>query len=164
MHFAKTRPLILEILSQGNQKPTRDWREARGPGLEGQSRSFGWLHYVLYSIGSCQNSEHTPNWLKYNKHIPGPSENDLWIISPIWLFIPPLPFFWPGWLKSICSQGGCLQMSQRWSWWELVGRTVDPGPRWSSCFGPVVKSQRGLREVTSPLTSASFRRRKHKWA
>lgn len=120
MHFAKTRPLILETLSQGNQKPTRDWRGERS-WVRPPVRSFGWLHYVLYSTGSCQNSKHTPNWLKYNKHIPGPSENDLWIISPIWLFMPPLPFLGlDGW--NLYALRGAVY---RWvsigadeSWWE----------------------------------------------
>lgn len=163
MHFAKTRPLILKTLSQGNQKPTKDWREVKGPGLKGQSRSFGWLHYVLYNTGSCQNSEHTPNWLKYNKHIPGQVKMTFGLSPQCGYLCPLSPFL--AWTTEIYMlSGGCLQMSQRWSWWELVRRTVDPGPRWSSCFGFLIKSQRGLWEVASPLTIASSRRCKHKWA
>lgn len=104
MHFAKlwakktkTKPIILETLSQGNQKQTRDWRAGRGPGLEGwggrQFRSLGdWVvslcHLQCYEFPRVN----TP-LTKYKKHIPGPNENDLWIIDPIWLFMPPLPSF-----------------------------------------------------------------------
>lgn len=60
MHFArfwayktKTRSLILETLSQGNQKQTRVWRAGRGPGLEGwgcQSRFLG--DFIMSSAAS----------------------------------------------------------------------------------------------------------------
>lgn len=120
MHFAKTRPLILESLSQGNQKPTRDWREVKGPGLEGQSRSFGWPHYVLYSTGSCQNSEHTPNWLKYNKHIPGQVKMTFGLSAQCGYLCHLSPFL--AWTTEIYMLSGGVY---RWvsvgageSWWE----------------------------------------------
>lgn len=93
----KTKSLILESLSHGNQKPTGDWRAGRGPGLEGwgglQFRSLGGFIVSFVALGVSKRLN-TP-LTKYKKHIPGPNENDLWIIDPIWLFMPPRPSFGP---------------------------------------------------------------------
>lgn len=99
-HFAKfwaykttTRSLILKTFSRRNQKQTREGsREGsrleawRGPWC---STSLG--GFVTESAVPWHSKTANVPLRSIEKHIPGLNENDLWIIDPIWLLIPPLP-------------------------------------------------------------------------
>lgn len=50
---------------------------------------LGWLRYRVCSTVTFQNSEHASS--EYRKPYSRLNADDLWIIDPIWLLIPPLP-------------------------------------------------------------------------
>ena len=103
---------------------------------------LGRLRYTVCSTLSFPKQlTHLSTDYSTEKHIPGLNENDLWIINPIWLLMPPLlssgldnPDLYA--LRGVFIDESALEQAR--------GTGKDSGPpssRWRSCSGSVVETQ-----------------------